>query len=485
MIAPPIPASKTRLARRRRLRLASPRVRQVTIVGHDLHSRRRRLERAGTVLLAQPWHHTRPLVRIRLGLLVPVILFVFSLYQNLGNMDTVDYHRDEARWINRAYFLDSLTDPFGETWLDYYTTRGQPPLGNYVMGIGLLVQGRDLTTNRVWDFHYDDAWNAYAGAMPDLADLNAGRRTNAALGALVVVCVYAIASRLTNRVGGFVAGLFLSLEPLHLRLSSQALSDELLALLLALSFLQAWRFTRNPSVGNGLLLATLLGLGGAAKLSPVVLTLPLAAYGALWLALQLRKQGRTALRWSVARFGWLLVAQPIVGFAVFVLANPYLWPDPIGRSRTIYDFRKGEMDSQASAWPIASVDSPLEAFQRIGRRFNTDYSSSIRVQEWFAHTVSIEFHPQPLDVIFMTAGVIVLIAIVINRGLWSPHALVAYLMAASTGVVIVGMGVDFYRYFLPLLLVLSVCVGVAAGALWSSVAQLRQPAPREIAHPAR
>jgi hypothetical protein len=113
MIAPPIPTNETPLRRRQRQRVAAPQVHPVAITGHDPNSRRRRLERSGTLLVAQPWQRARPLVQIRLGWLVPVILFVFSLFQNFGNMDTVDYHRDESRWINRAYFLDSLADPFG------------------------------------------------------------------------------------------------------------------------------------------------------------------------------------------------------------------------------------------------------------------------------------------------------------------------------------------------------------------------------------
>ena len=137
--------------------------------------------------------------------------------------------------------------------------------------------------------------------MPETADLNAGRRTNAVVGALVVVCVYALAARLTNRFGGFVAGFILSVHPLHLRLSSQALSDELLALTIMLSLMAAWRFARQPNLASGLLLGTMLGLGGAAKLSPLLLSLPLAAYGGVWLVFRTRANG-AADGWMPGRF---------------------------------------------------------------------------------------------------------------------------------------------------------------------------------------
>ena len=212
----PAKAADTRTPRR----TAPPANTPVRINGHDETSRAKRVSRGSRLSIGNSWRSRTPLLTIRLAVLLPILLFGFSLYQNLSNMDTVDFHRDEARWINRAYFLEDLAHPFSDTWSDYYTTRGQPPLGNYLMGLGLLLQGRDLDTNRVWDFHYDEEWNIINGAMPEDADLIAGRRTNAVVGALVVVCVYAMASRLTNRFGGFAAGLLLSLHPLHLRLSS-------------------------------------------------------------------------------------------------------------------------------------------------------------------------------------------------------------------------------------------------------------------------
>ena len=430
--------------------------------------------------LDRTWGATHPFPAIRLVLLLPVLLFALSLYQNLGNMDTVDFHRDEARWINRAYFLGDLVDPFSDTWSEYYTTRGQPPLGNYLMGVGLLLQGRDLDTNRVWDFSYDEEWNIRSGAYPDLADLNAGRRTNAVVGAFVVVGVYAVATLLTNRVGGVAAGLFLSIHPLHLRLSSQALSDELLALTIVVSFLAAYRFARIPALGSGLFLGAMLGLGGAAKLSPLLISLPLAVYGVVWLLLRVWTTGGRGVRWKPARFGWLLMLQPPIAFATFVAVNPFLWPNPLQRSFAQFNFRRSEMDTQSSAWPIAGVDSPLGALARTGRRLDADYSSTIRIQAWFEQRLTVTFEPVSLDVVLMAAGVVALITIVVRSGFWSPPALTALLMAGQSALVIVGMGVDFYRYFLPLLVVGAICLGVGVGSAYGAPRRWRATQPDPV-----
>jgi len=448
------------------------RVRPVSVIGHAQADRMERVQRGPSLAVEQPWRDTRP-ARLRLALLLPLLLFAFSLYQNLSNMDTVDFHRDEARWINRAIFLENLAHPFSKQWTDYYSTEGQPPLGNYVMGLGLLLQGQDLRTNRVWDFHYDQAWNTLVGAMPSHNDLYAGRRTNAVIGALVVVCVYALVSRISNRAGGFAAGLYLSMQPLHLRLSSQALADELLALTLVGAFLLAYRFAQKPTLARGLGLGVLLGLGGATKLSPLLLSLPLAAYGVSWLVWHIKQRGFRALGFHRARFGWMLVVQPAIAFAVFVAVNPFLWPDPIGRTWSLFDFRRTEMRMQAAAWPIASVDSLQEALMRIGWRFGEDYSTFIRTEHYVEQTAFVSLPTLSLDLVLMCAGIVVLAALVIRRGLWSPTALCAFLMASEFGAVIVGMGVDFYRYFLPLLIVLTVCLGVGIGQCWSLITSKR------------
>ncbi len=477
------------LARRRNMignhrRQRAPRRNQVRVVGRDAGTLIRRVRRGSALLVENPWTGRRRFRPVRLAVLIPVLLFAFSLFQNLGNMDTVDFHRDEARWINRAHFAGDLLDPFGDSWSDYYTTRGQPPLGNYLMGAGLLLQGRDLETNRVWDFSYDQAWNEYTGAMPEEADLNAGRRTNAVVGALVVLCVYAMVAQLTNRFGGLVGGLFLSIHPLHLRLSSQALSDELLALTIVLSFLAAYRFAQRPSLGSGLLLGALLGLGGAAKLSPLLISLPLAVYGGAWLVTRMWAAGGRSVGWRSARFGWLLLLQPAIAFTTFVAVNPFLWVSPIRRSYEQFNFRLSEMDSQSSAWPVAGVDGPLGALARTGRRFDGDYSSSLRIQSWLENILSVTFQPVSLDVVLMAVGIIVLVNIVVRQGPWSPPALAAFLMAGQSAVVIVGMGVDFYRYFLPLLVVGAICIGVGTGSAFGALGRWRSPVPHRLDSPA-
>src|SRR5688572_6025456 len=119
-----------------------------------------------------PRHHER--LRVIVNLLLAAFVFVVALAINFHHVEKTELHPDETRWLNRAHYLDDFLDPFGPTWQDYYLTRGQPPGGSYLMGLGLLVQGQPRDTVGVWDFNYGltwvrgetPGWNEQAGATP-------------------------------------------------------------------------------------------------------------------------------------------------------------------------------------------------------------------------------------------------------------------------------------------------------------------------------
>jgi hypothetical protein len=402
-----------------------------------------------------------------LTIAVAAVLFAISLGINLSHIETTELHPDETRWINRAYYLREFADPYGKFWEDYYITRGQPPGGSYLMGLGLWLQGQPLDSNGVWDFHFGTDWNEMAGAIPDHDVLVAGRRTNAVVGALVVVMAFLVASMLTNRVGGALAGLFLAYHPLHITLSTQALSDELLALSLGVTFVAAFRYGRSRAPGWAMLLGIALGVGGGTKLAPLALAFVVAGYGLVWLGHQWRQHGRTALGWTRGSFGYLLLIQPAIAGFVFVAMYPFLWPSPISRSLDLLDFRRQEMASQARIWPWARVDNPKDAFMRYGEQLDGAYSTTKHVQSALLERLGISIaNPVGLDFIAIAVGALLLTRIVIHHGLWSPQALATLLMAAEVAAVTVGLGVDFYRYYLPVLLVNSILVGVAFGEGW-------------------
>ncbi len=421
-------------------------------------------------------------VHVVLGLVV----FAVALAINFSHVETTELHPDETRWLNRAYYFDDFFDPFGPTWQDYYLTRGQPPGGSYLMGLGLWLQGLPRDSVGVWDFNYgltwvrgeEPGWNELAGATPSDDVLFGGRRTNAVVGALVAVLIYAVATQLTNPIGGLVAGLVLANHPLQITLSTQALSDELLALCLGITFVAAYQFARRPNYGWAITMGIAIGVGGGTKLAPLALSFVLAGYGLVWLIWLWWTNRHMRLTWSNRKFGLLLLAQPVIAGVTFVAMYPYLWVSPIVNALHLLDFRRTEMASQARILPHARVDDPLGAFLRFGQQLEGAYSSTRDAITSLGDLLGRDFSgAQSFDLLLGAVGVVLVLRMVIQFGLWSPQALVILLMAAEVGAVTVGLGVDFYRYYLPVLLVVCVLIGVTAGETARVLGNFVRPRP--------
>ncbi|CAA9565569.1 MAG: hypothetical protein AVDCRST_MAG73-4127 [uncultured Thermomicrobiales bacterium] len=418
--------------------------------------------------------------------------FAVALGNNLGAVDQTPFHPDETRWLNRAHYLRDYLDPFGPTWDDAYLTRGQPPMGSYLMGAALLLQGRDLQTNGMWDFRYDFAWNRARGFGGDPADRRAGRRANAVVGALAVAAGFLAGARLTNRVGGVLGALFLAFHPLAIELGSQAVSDALLALLLALALLAAFALADRPSWPRALLLALLLGLGGATKLTPLLLTVPLAGLGLIGCRTSdvgRAGAGGTTLtvlpppssvlsRLRLSRLptpNFRLLSLPLLAFVVFVAAYPYLWPDPVGRTANVFAFRSLEMRRHETNWPDVAVGDRQEAVLRLWTTLNVRRTAGRELSE----RLGLAWDGRGWDLRLAAAGALLLTALAIRHGPRSGHALVLVLLGGQVAALVLGMRVDFDRYHLPTVLAAAVATGVLGGGAWWGVARLaRAIAPR-------
>lgn len=406
-------------------------------------------------------------VLIKPWMLLPVVLFIVSFAINLAHVDSTEFHPDETRWINRAHYFTDLSHPFGPTWEDQYLTRGQPPLGSYLMGLGLVIQGRDTDTNRVWDFAYGAEWNRINGAMPETEDLEAARRMNAFVGAVTVVLVFFVGHALLGLIAGVAGALLLALHPLHIWVSSQAISDQLLILLVAVSLLVASRLGRRPSRASAVGLGILLGLGGATKLSPLLLAFPIAFYGAALVALA--RSGVIRSR-HAERLGFYLLWQPVIAMATFVLVYPYLWPRPIARAWSLFALRSEEMDEQSAAWPTAAVEHPGVAVARIFDRLTWEFSTTGDVVQGVSGWLGFATEPPGIDIPIAIVGAGILAWLSIKRGLDSGTALAALVLAGQMAAIILGMKVDFYRYHLPVALGICVLGGLAIHMLWQQLA---------------
>ncbi|MCC6315839.1 MAG: hypothetical protein IT337_17715, partial [Thermomicrobiales bacterium] len=256
-------------------------------------------------------------------------------------------------------------------------------------------------------------------------------------------------------------------HPLWVYLSSLAGSDALLTLTIALSVLAAMALAERPTWWRAFLLALAIGVGASTKLSPLAMSVPLAGLGAAYLVWAWRNRGRDRLR--VAALGWRLLPQPIVAYAVFVVSYPYLWPDPIGRTLTLFRFRAKEMANQGAIWSELNVTGPADALSRIGVWLGGGDTTTGRLANAALNGFGVNWQSPGVDLPLAVAGGIVLMALVIRHGLASRHALAAVILGGQVALIVVGMRADFARYLLPVVLTEAVCIGVLGGEAWAAV----------------
>ena len=418
----------------------------------------------------------------RWDILLAALVFIVALWVNLNAVATTAFHRDEARWVHRARFLAELQTPRSDYWQERELTLGQPPLGSYLMGLGLVLQGRDLDTNGFYNFHFGQDWNRRHGNMPDELDLAAARRTNSVVGALIATGLYLIARGLANPVAGLVAAALLIPHPLSIYLSSLAGSDALVTLLVVWAALVAMALAERPAWLRAILLGVLLGLGGSAKLSPLALTIPLAAAGLVLVIHGWR--GRGAAAPHDGALGWRLMAQPAVAAVTFVATYPYLWPDPIRRTLALFRFRAIEMHNQGVIWSELNVHGPIDALGRIGNWLGEVDSVTGQAVDAVARLFGGSWKPMGFDLVLAVIGALILLVLVIQRGLGSRWAMAALVLGGQVALVVLAMRADFSRYLLPVLSGTAVCGGLVAGVVWDVAWQriarrrgVRRPTP--------
>jgi hypothetical protein len=220
----------------------------------------------------------------------------------------------------------------------------------------------------------------------------------------------------------------------------------------------------RPTWPRAILLGVLLGLGGSAKLSPLALAIVLAAAGMALLVHGWRGSGRGARHDGV--LGWRLLVQPPLAAATFIASFPYLWPDPIHRTRELFEFRAIEMYNQGVLWSELNVDGPVDALGRIGNWLGDIDSVTGQLFELIARPFGVSWKPMEFDLVLAIIGALILLVGTIQRGLGSRWAMAGLVLGGQVALIVFGMRADFSRYLLPVLTATAVCGGLVAGAVW-------------------
>jgi Na+-transporting methylmalonyl-CoA/oxaloacetate decarboxylase gamma subunit len=171
-----------------------------------------------------------------------------------------------------------------------------------------------------------------------------------------------------------------------------------------------------------------------------------------------RRQGMS----SVTRLGIGLMATPVVALIVFVASYPYLWSDPIGHTKRMFDYRTESFRMQAENIPDAKVEDRADALRRVG----VELGASSSVSGMLAGQLGLGGREQlrNLDLAIAVVGWLVIAGMVVSRGLAWPPLLIIVVMAAQAAVVVYGMGIVYPRYMLPVLIAVAVGIGAAVGS---------------------
>lgn len=450
---------------------------------------------------------------------------------------------DEVEWIGttryfQLYFVEGDVSP--SSWPDEYWTRTQPMVARYAIGSWLWLRGYDLKSlDPTYDWTKNQAVNRRAGLGPSDALLADGRVMPRILAALSVLMLYLVIRMLAGPVGGVLGGLtaaglsigspYLQENLVRAKAESTLMFLLLAALLLAVVGLK--RAGRSwPGAGWGILAGIFLGLAFGAKLTAVLAIVAVALWGAgasLYEGLgewreRIKAPIRRARNAGLARLHlpvpqspsmdlvptelarpvepnaldrsvpikpptprgrpWVWPATVLVTTAlVFLASNPFLWPDPVGRTWLLFENRQKEMADQQQHVPSRAVHD-------IERRVALVWERSLWNDAYGPSRVNL-----PLEAILAVVGAGWLILCAGWKRRPGPEALVLLWLAGTWVGVTIGLGFLLQHYFVPTAMVGTLLAGLAVGwiveAAWSigrrSLAALpSRPLPAPVPIPA-
>jgi Dolichyl-phosphate-mannose-protein mannosyltransferase len=318
----------------------------------------------------------------RRGQVIAAILVATAVF--LSSFAQVKFHGDENNWI--------LTSPYGEIlfhgdirnplWDEGFWTLDAPPLARYIINAGWQVAGgiEELDFDLPWDFNQDMVANIARGSMPGPEILWWSRLPMALLGALSAVLVFLLTVQAAGWWAGWLAlGLFLVNPFIRTSLSRAMSESPLLAFTMLMAgagflALRTWRKNApdaqamsalNKPFAWFILAGALAGLAGASKLNGLALAASGAALVGLAAFVDKGSLPRN-LRFSFAIRTVVLLVLACLLF--FVLLNPFLYTDPLGRMVQMYKYRVYEMGIQIEQFPQHLMPQGLARPALLGQR---------------------------------------------------------------------------------------------------------------------
>lgn len=297
--------------------------------------------------------------------LIPAALAVVLGLRYLTGIGTAELHPDESQWIaSSRVFEDYFSARFtSEQFAESYWTLTQPPLARYVIGLGRRMGGFTwVDLNRPWDFSVDEDSNARRGAVPSDGLLWWSRLPMALL-AVVSAMIGFVLVRASAGLGA--GGIWVALyagSAYFLEQLRRAMGESSLLVCIALLLLACYRALLVLQARQSVLsvkgimwlsaLGAMAGAAGAAKLNGLSALLVGVMVGIVSLTTLEKPVFQKLLAACLAA-----VIVMVASASTFVGLNPYLWPDPLHRTRAMIEHRIDEMDHQQQQRPDLRIDS--------------------------------------------------------------------------------------------------------------------------------
>lgn len=404
----------------------------------------------------------------------------------------VGYNTDEGQFIAASGYFQVLFVErrlSGPPWEPAYWTLTQPPMAHYLLGVGLWARGiqppalnlryREAEVNPATRARYleretyrDERRIAEERRIdrPSQAVLEAARAPMLLLAALGVGALYVLGRVLAGPIAGLSAACLLLLTPAMQTLLPRAHAEAPLlffsvtALLAAV--LAARTAPRPAALGWGGLCGLCAGLAAASKLTGMleVLALGTLAVGAMlaWFA----SGGRDRL--SARTWQWAGLAAGLA-LLVFVAVNPFLYRDPIGRTRAMLEFRQQEMFGQVALNEAEAVDPQL--MRRLALVVDRTFQDLAPISRRTGLALDVAL------ALLGTAGLALRTArLGFPRGAFSAEAVfLVWTVVVGAGLA-VNLGLDWSRYYMPTLTLAAVLAGVGVATLVGGIRRFAQAA---------
>ena len=382
---------------------------------------------------------------------------------------------DEANWLGTARFFLVLFvrhDVSADSWPDTHWTRTQPMIPRYIMGGWLWARGYDYEGLDP-DYDHRRKWfsNQAEGKAPSDAVLTEARIPMRALSVVAAVLLYGVVRVMAGPVGGAAAALLYSGSPyLALHLVRAMGEPPFVVFLLATLLVSLVAVKRGgshaPSVGWGVLAGVLLGLAFASKLTAVIAILAILLWGA-WALLAGTLAGRLPVSWTAGQpsgrrsFVWA-IGVVALAFVTFVLTNPFLYRDPIGRTALLFQNRQTEMAAQAEIDPSRAVTGLSQSLKLV-------WTNSLVEHTWTDSRLHL-----PIEAALAVVGALWLLARAVRPG---PETMLLLWVLGFFGGVTVGLGYVLDHYFVPTAIMGLVLTGLTIGwstrVAWSTTQRVR------------